>query len=81
MWRLRPIAMLCDVQKAQALLLAGFVRDFGYRCSEMVAKLFNPGNFYRRQRDVFCGQNATTLLCIPEELNVSIKAEGFQEIS
>jgi hypothetical protein len=80
MWRLRPVIMLCDVEHVQAAALLGLIRDFGYRCLERVADLFNPSNFYRREEDVFCGQKATTVLCVPEELDVGMRGEGFREI-
>jgi hypothetical protein len=80
-WRLRPVIMLCNVEHDQAAALSSLIHDFGYRCLARVAKLFDSSNFYRREEDVFCGQKATTVLCVPEERDVDIKGDGFHEIS
>ena len=47
----------------------------------MEAALFNRQNFNRREADIFGGAKATTLLAIPEEIEVDITLDECIEIS
>ena len=81
LWRLRPslfVAMNDDASMAEA---AEFLREFGYRCWRMETAWFNPGNFNRRDNDVFAGRVALALVAIPEESEVSVAQNGWVELS
>jgi hypothetical protein len=67
LWRLRP-AVFVQVQDAASMSApAARLREFGYRCWRMETAYFNPGNFNRRDNDIFSGRTAQALLALPEE--------------
>jgi hypothetical protein len=46
----------------------------------METPLFNPGNFNRRDNDIFAGRTALALLAFPEEIPVDIALDGCVEL-
>jgi tetratricopeptide (TPR) repeat protein len=81
LWRLRP-ALFIDARDAIELAsLSGRVREFGYRCWRMDTPYFRPGNFDRRDTDIFGGQTALALLGLPEEVEVRVSLEGCTEVT
>jgi tetratricopeptide (TPR) repeat protein len=81
LWRLRPVLFVAadglEVLEADAAR----AREFGYRCWRMEAAWFNPGNFNRRDGDIFAGRNALTLIAIPEEMDGDMAQFGCVELS
>jgi hypothetical protein len=74
-WRLRPKLFLSADDAVQLELLIARVKDLGYRCWVHESALYNPGNFNRREGDIFNGRTSLALLAIPEEV------DGVDEIS
>ncbi len=80
LWRLRPIAFVSAVDEAALTSLVGRMREFGYRCWRMETTYFHPGNFNRRDTDIFHGATALALLAIPEEVEVTLSLDGCVEV-
>jgi tetratricopeptide (TPR) repeat protein/tRNA A58 N-methylase Trm61 len=80
LWRLRPLLFLAAQDEAALGQLCRQVSAYGYRCWRMVLPLFAPGNFNRREEDIFAGEVALALLAIPEERNVSFVLNGCEPI-
>ncbi len=81
LWRLRPTLFIATEDSTAATNLAARVKAFGYRCWSVRTPLFNPGNFNRRETDVFDGEAALALLAIPEEVEVAIALDGCVEMT
>jgi tetratricopeptide (TPR) repeat protein len=81
LWRLRPTLFIATEDSTAATNLVARVKAFGYRCWSMRTPLFNPGNFNRRETDVFDGEAALALLAIPEEVEVAIALDGCVEMA
>jgi hypothetical protein len=52
----------------------------GYQCWRTRTPLFNPDNFYRHDQDVFSGRKADAILAIPEEIDVDVALDGWNEV-
>jgi hypothetical protein len=80
LWRCRPKLFLSVKDANQATLISERLSVFGYRRWKMRTRLFNPNNFYRRAKDVFDDQIATSILAIPEELPATIEFDECVEL-
>ena len=74
LWRLRPKLFVAIPGREMLEDLGCQVTAYGYRCWVLDTPYFNPGNFYRRDRDIFDGGRALALLAIPEEIEVANRA-------
>ncbi|CAG0982502.1 hypothetical protein BURK1_01821 [Burkholderiales bacterium] len=70
LWRCRPWIMASARDPGDLGRAREGLREFGYRAWRMVCPLFRPGNFNRRDDDVFGGERAIALVAIPEEVDV-----------
>jgi tetratricopeptide (TPR) repeat protein len=68
--RLRPLLLITAYDEAALETAAGRVGDLGYRCWCVETPLFNPGNFNRRNEDIFGGAKVLVLIAVPEGLDV-----------
>jgi hypothetical protein len=76
LWRFRPWIFMSvdeDASLASFLQLTG---DFGYRSWRVKTPLFHPTNYACRSDDIFAGQFAFGVLCIPEEIDMDVTLEG-----
>jgi hypothetical protein len=80
LWGLRPLLFISAADQALLAELAKHAQGFSYRCWRMETALFHPSNFNRRDKDIFAGRKALTLLAIPEEIEVDIVLDGCIEI-
>jgi FkbM family methyltransferase len=80
LWRLRPLVFIAAEDQAAVIELAAQVEAFGYRCWQMEIPLFNPGNFNRRDADIFGAEGALALLAIPEEVGLVVALDGCVEV-
>jgi FkbM family methyltransferase len=80
LWRLRPQLHVAAPNSLALTRLERNIKDFGYRCWRMETPLFRPGNFYRRDTDIFSGYVALSLLAIPEEAAFDMAPEGCVEL-
>ena len=79
LWRLRP-KLFIAISDAQSLEKLGRqVATYGYRCWILDTPNFNPGNFYRRDTDIFDGKRALAMFAIPEEVDVAVAPDGCVE--
>lgn len=67
LWRLRPALLMGIAEASELNALVELVKSFGYRCWRMETALFQPGNFNRREDDIFGGRTALALVAIAEE--------------
>lgn len=81
LWRLRPLLFIAAEDSAVVTNLAARAKAFGYRCWRMETPFFNPGNFNRRDTDIFDGEVALALLAIPEETDVAVALDGCVELT
>jgi tetratricopeptide (TPR) repeat protein len=81
LWRLRPVLLISEIEPVELDSLVELTRDFSYRSWKMETPLFSPENFNRREEDAFCGRIGTALLCIPEEVDIDVRAYGLCHIS
>jgi hypothetical protein len=79
LWRLRPKLFIAVSDATTLGALATQLVSFGYRCWRMETPYFNPGNFYRRDSDIFNGRTALALLALPEEFEIAVALEGCVE--
>jgi hypothetical protein len=79
-WRLRPKLFLSADDAVQLELLIARVKDLGYRCWVHESALYNPGNFNRREGDIFNGRTSLALLAIPEEIDGDDEISGCRHI-
>ena len=79
LWRLRPKLFIAIPDAESLEELGRQVTAYGYRCWILETPYFNPGNFYRRDTDIFDGKRALALLAIPEEVDVAVAPEGCVE--
>jgi hypothetical protein len=70
LWWLRPTLFIATESAQGTPGLTEQVKQFGYRCWRMDSPLFNPGNFNRRDADIFDGGSVSAFLAIPEETEV-----------
>jgi tetratricopeptide (TPR) repeat protein len=80
LWRARPTIFLAASDGAELATTAGHVKEFGYRCWQMVTPLFDPDNFNRRSDDIFSNRVAIALLAMPEEVEVAMALPGCTEL-
>lgn len=71
LWHHRPAVFLAMESIEAIPCVAARIRDFGYRCWRVDLPLFNPGNFNRREDDIFAGATALGIVAFPEEHNGS----------
>jgi hypothetical protein len=76
LWRLRPKLFVAAPDEGALGHLTRRARDFGYCCWRMDTPLFNPGNFNRREADIFSGRRSLALLAVPEEIEFDPVHEG-----
>jgi tetratricopeptide (TPR) repeat protein len=81
LWRLRPNLFIAAPDEGAVHAIAAPVRDFGYQCWKMETPYFNPGNFNRRDSDIFSGRAALALLAIPEETEVTAALDGCAKLN
>jgi len=81
LWRLRPSLFVATNDDAAVAEAAVYLLEFGYRCWRMETAWFNPGNFNRRDDDIFAGRVALALVAVPEECAASIAQSGCVELS
>jgi FkbM family methyltransferase len=81
LWRLRPMLFVAAEDPLAVTDLSARVEAFGYRCWQMETPLFNPGNFNRRDTDIFAAEAALALLAIPEEAGVAVAFDGCVEVT
>ncbi len=79
LWRLRPKLFISVPDELALADRARQARAYGYRCWRMESSYFNPGNFYRRDADIFGGHRALALLAIPEEVEIGVAPQGCVE--
>ena len=72
LWRLRPLLFIAAPDDGALDAIVALIRELGYRSWRMQTPLHNPGNFYRRQEDIFSGKSVLAIVGIPEELDVDI---------
>ena len=72
LWRLRPKLFVAAATVQAASSIASRARDFGYQCWKMEVPYFDPGNFNRRDADIFAGRSAIAVLAIPEEIEADV---------
>jgi Flp pilus assembly protein TadD len=80
LWRLRPLLFLAADGDTQLEALGRQARESGYRCWRMATPLFEPGNFNRRDADIFGGRVALALLGIPEETEADVASDRCVEL-
>jgi tetratricopeptide (TPR) repeat protein len=80
LWRLRPALFIAAEDSSSVEKLAAELKAFGYRCWCMETPLFNPGNFNRRDTDIFDGEVALAIVAIPEEVDIPIASDHCVEI-
>ena len=80
LWRLRPILFVSEVREDAVSSLRARAQDVGYRCWKAETSLFNPGNFNRRDEDVFQGKKIMAVLAVPEEVESSVARGWGKEI-
>ncbi len=71
-WRQRPRVFSEVSDISQATEVTERMREFGYRSWRMETPLFSSDNFNRQERNVFAGQKALAVLCLPEEIDMDI---------
>jgi len=81
LWRLRPALFISPRDETALLPLAKRIKEFGYRCWRLETPYFHPGNFNRRDTDIFDGATALALLALPEEADVSIPLDECVEMT
>ena len=81
LWRLRPELFVAVPDAVSLTECVVRLREFGYRCWRIETAWFNPGNFNRRDDDVFAGRTALALLAIPEEVEAGMPQGGCVELS
>ncbi len=81
LWRLRPVLMVGVADSGELSNIKARVEEASYRCWRMETPLFNSANFNQRNDDVFAGKVASTLIAIPEEIDVDMAFEGCVELS
>ena len=69
LWRLRPKLFSAVADDDALSRIAAQLRDHGYQCRKVATALFNPGNFNRREDDIFPGRVAVGVLAMPEEID------------
>jgi hypothetical protein len=80
LWRLRPLIFVAADNQQTLQQLDEHLKLFSYRNWRHEARLFNPANFYCRERDIFSGASALALLAIPEEIDVDVALDGCVEL-
>jgi tetratricopeptide (TPR) repeat protein len=73
LWRLRPWLFVAGETFDQIEQCKEAVRDYGYQSRPLSTPLFSAQNYNRRCDDIFAGDSALSLLCIPEEIEVDIE--------
>jgi len=81
LWRLRPELFVAVPDAVSLTVCVVRLREFGYRCWRIETAWFNPGNFNRRDDDVFAGRTALALLAMPEEVEAGMPQGGCVELS
>ncbi len=79
-WRTRPTLLIAAPDEAALRALADSGKSYGCRCWRVETALFNPGNFNRRDDDIFAGRSALSLLAIPEEAGEDVALDGCVEL-
>jgi tetratricopeptide (TPR) repeat protein len=80
LWRLRPVLFLAVRDEVDLLAKGAFVRTYGYRSWAINTPLFNPGNFFHREDDVFHGERKCVLMATPEEMEPPALAQSLAEL-
>ncbi len=57
LWRLRPLLFIAAPDDGALDAIVALIRELGYRSWRIQTPLHNPGNFYRRQEDIFSGKS------------------------
>ena len=81
LWRLRPMLFVAAPDEPTLAVIARSAQTFGYRVWRMSTPLFNPGNFNRRDADIFAGATALAILALPEEIEFDLAIDGCVELS
>jgi hypothetical protein len=76
LWRLRPWLFVVIEREGQAPEIARTARDCGYQAWQHTAPLFSPSNYNCRSDNIFPGEHAHGLFCIPEEFDVDVNLDG-----
>jgi hypothetical protein len=76
LWRLRPWLFVVIEREGQAPEIARTARDCGYQAWQHTAPLFSPANYNCRSDNIFPGEHAHGLFCIPEEFDVDVNLDG-----
>ncbi len=80
-WRLRPKIFIALPEVAELENIGTRLRELGYRFWRMETALFNPDNFNHRTDDLFAGHKVTSLLAIPEEIDIAVELPGCVELT
>jgi hypothetical protein len=81
LWRLRPKLFISVSDEPSLVDRVRQVKAYGYRCWRMESSYFNPGNYYRRDTDIFNGRHSLALLAIPEEVEFDAALDGCVELT
>jgi hypothetical protein len=75
----RPVIYVENDRPAKSDELLTLLWSLNYRTYWHVPELFNPGNFFRVQENIYTNTGSFNLLCIPSETGAQIS--GFEEVT
>ena len=79
LWAHRPGVFAAVADADGVARVAGRLRDFGYHCWRVDTPRFRPGNFNRRDDDIFAGAVVHAVLAVPEE-STAVPPAGLQAL-
>ncbi len=81
LWRLRPKLFIGLARREDLGTVVACARQYGYRCWLHEVPCFDSRNFNVRPDDVFGGETALALLCVPEEIELDTALPDCVEIT
>lgn len=80
LWRMRPWLYVANRAPERSTRLIALIQSLGYRLWWHTPALFSARNFAGDPENVFGAGRLVNLLCVPEEAEMDVEAEGLREV-